>query len=231
MADENRPAPADLAADHDQPAPGRQAASVHHQDLGSCLGREMAEAIDNTLPSANRIGSSDERQGTKSKPLARCQAAQRHAGGRSDQLLAHIAVEQRDCMVRRTGGEDHAAKGTLACVGRSDHKHPAYLAAGDMGGGTAPISRDLQTVVGLRLSVWATGPLGGAHRTPLPISPRFRRPKPTGLRPVSHGNGSGGEGLRRPKAAFPPLGPSTCPVGERSRRGLLARGSLKGGAG
>ena len=26
MADENRPAPADLAADHDQPAPGRQAA-------------------------------------------------------------------------------------------------------------------------------------------------------------------------------------------------------------
>ena len=26
MADENRPAPADLAADHDQPAPGQQAA-------------------------------------------------------------------------------------------------------------------------------------------------------------------------------------------------------------
>ena len=26
MADENRPAPADLAPDHDQPAPGRQAA-------------------------------------------------------------------------------------------------------------------------------------------------------------------------------------------------------------
>jgi hypothetical protein len=127
---------------------GHQPARIDDREIGLSLRGETPEGRDGARPPAQRVCRADENQSDEFDGRAGRGPAERYASGWTNDLLAQIAVQERDGAALACGVEERTAERALAAVGRTEDQDAPDPAASDERNRPPPVGGNIHRTRG-----------------------------------------------------------------------------------